>query len=99
MAQDGHWRCVVDAVKVQGKSDEDATVQLWTTFRSVRCSADGFRTFVQGSSREGYAADGTPAGAEPRAVLHLHDVVAGAPRVTVVAIEGDVPGAPKKRAF
>lgn len=100
MAVDGRWRCVVDAVKVHGRADEDATVAHWTTSRSVRCSTDGFRTFVQGLVREGYDPAGKPTGADPRAVLRLRDVVEGTARTTVVALEGaGPPGTRHRRTF
>ena len=87
MAPDGNWSCLVNPVKVFGKIDDDRSIVHWTTSRTLRCSSDNWKSSVEGMVRVGYAPDGKRGEADPRVAINLKDMVAGAPRLTVVVLE------------
>lgn len=89
LAADGKWRCLVTPAHVLGRIGEHSPVRDWTVSRSVRCSTDGFSTFLETTARSGYDETGAPLRNDPPASVHLNDVVGGKPRRTVVVITAD----------
>lgn len=86
IAEDGKWRCLVTAARLFASYDEHASIREWTASRRVRCSVDGWKTYVESYVRSGFRPDGTPTVADPPAPLYLHDVVNGQARSTVVVL-------------
>ena len=89
MAGDGKWRCLLNPVRVVGKVSERNKVATWIASRTVRCSSDGWRTFVQGLVHAGFDPDGKETETTASAVLYLNEQMGGAPRSTVVVLEGE----------
>jgi hypothetical protein len=89
LAEDGKWRCLVNPVHVVGKANERGKIASWVVTRSVRCSADGFRTSVEGRVLAAFDADGRETQTTPSAPLYLSDTVAGQRRFTAVVLEGE----------
>jgi hypothetical protein len=97
LSPDGKWRCLLNPVHVLGSVEESATVERWTTSRTLRCTSDNWSTFVEGLVTGVYAQDGKRVEGVPRAVLYLKDVVGGQPRSTVVVLDGEIPKPPPGR--
>lgn len=87
MAADGKWRCLLNPVHLLGRLDDKLTADHWTASRSLRCSSDGWATFVEALVRVGYERDGKFDEADPRSALYLRDNVGGQARVTAVVLE------------
>jgi hypothetical protein len=84
---DGRWRCVLGGARVFGKFEIDRKVSQWTVSRTLRCSSDGWATYVEGLVRVAYDPEGKRVHTDPLAALRLNDVVAGQPRETVVVLD------------
>lgn len=89
LAADGKWQCLVNPVKVFGKVNERAKIADWIVSRTVRCSCDGWRAYVDGFVQASFDAEGKETETTPSAALYLNDTVGGAPRATVVVLEGE----------
>lgn len=87
MAADGKWRCLLNPVHLLGRLDEKMTADHWTASRTLRCSSDGWATFVEALVRVGYEQGGKLDEADPRSALYLEDTVGGRARVTTVVLE------------
>jgi len=91
LAADGRWRCVVNPVRVLGKANERAQIADWIVSRTVRCSSDGWKTFVGTFVQVGFDSDGKETQSTPSAPVYLNDQVGGVERSTVVVLEGAKP--------
>ncbi len=87
---DNRFRCVLTPATVHSHMESETEVQFWTASRAIRCSSDGWRTFV--ATR--LVVDVSPKGdvllpPDPHPSLALHDQVAGKDRETAVALAFD----------
>jgi predicted small lipoprotein YifL len=89
LAADGTWRCALGAVHVVGHTSEHGAMATWTASRKIRCSTDGFRTYVESLVRAEYAPDGALTGLDPPGALYLNEVVKGEKRFTAVVLKKD----------
>jgi hypothetical protein len=87
LAADGKWRCLLNPVHLLGRLDDKRTADHWTASRTLRCSSDGWATYVEALVRVGYQRDGKLDEADPRSALYLEDTVGGHRRVTAVVLD------------
>lgn len=88
LSPDGHWSCLLTPVTLVATSAERGGVGAWTASRSLRCSSDHWRSYVESRVRAAFDPQGKPGEIDPSGVLYLSDIVAGALRSTVVVLEG-----------
>jgi len=87
LAPDGKWRCLLNPVRIRGKYEETRKLDFWAVSRTLRCSSDGWATYVEGLVSAQYDETGKREHAEPPAAMYLKDIVGGVPRSTVVVLE------------
>jgi hypothetical protein len=89
VAADGTWRCLINPVRVTGKANEHGKTSDWIVMRTIRCSSDGWRSYVEGFAQAAFDGEGKETDVTPSAALRLSEVVSGVRRNTVVVLEGE----------
>lgn len=89
IASDGKWRCLLNPIHALGKINEHGKIGSWIASRAIRCSSDGWRTFVEGPVQTSFDPQGNEIETGASAVLYLNEVVGGVPRSTAVVLEGE----------
>ena len=49
LRKDGRWRCVVNPVRLQGRTDEDGTLEAWVASRTIRPAMPTARSGAPGT--------------------------------------------------
>jgi hypothetical protein len=89
IAADGTWRCLINPVRVKGKTNEHGKTSDWIVTRTIRCSSDAWRSYVEGFAQADFDVEGKETEATASAALRLSEVVSGVRRNTVVVLEGE----------
>jgi hypothetical protein len=68
------WKCIYNPVRFVAQTDrDDERVTGWAVGRNVRCTTDGWATYVEGAHGVTVTLDGKRAPMSPQMELYLRD--------------------------
>jgi hypothetical protein len=86
------WKCIHNPVRFVAQTDrDDERLTGWTVVRNVRCTTDGWATYVEGAHGVTASLDGKRAPISPQMELHLRDRLGEKPAEVSVVMRSDDP--------